>query len=239
MKKTLVISSLVAASASITLPAAHAEEKHSGLKQFGASSLALAGGAALGGPVGLIVGSISAVAVSQQMNKSSRTRTRERNQLQTEQARRLIEEPLTQPHQNVTVYQPHNPIVEELAQNDSRLHIHFHSGKDDLTPRNLEQINQLAKALRDQPELHVKLLGYADARGTEGYNQVLSEYRTRNVEDYLVRAGVAADRIQREAYGASRSRMRKGDEEGYAQDRYVAVEIFTPSEVTENLAKAY
>jgi outer membrane protein OmpA-like peptidoglycan-associated protein len=239
MKRTLAISTLVAASATVAVPNALAEEKSGGLKHFGASSLALASGVAIGGPAGLVLGGIGAIVMGNQITETRRAHMAEKNQTRTEQDFRLTEAPLPLTESEPNLQQTRAEILKEFAQDGAQIHVYFHSGKDDLTPRDMEQINRLAEALREQPELHIKLIGFADARGTEGYNQVLSEYRTRNVKDYLVRAGVTAERIQRQAFGANFSALHYGDEGDYARDRYVAIEIFSPQDAPEGIVKAH
>src|SRR5690348_14055042 len=57
------------------------------------------------------------------------------------------------------------------------------------------------KYLEYDPDAKISLSAYADTRGTNAYNQNLSELRVQRVKDYLVSQGVAADKINTAAYG--------------------------------------
>jgi len=55
--------------------------------------------------------------------------------------------------------------------------------------------------LEYDPESKLSLLGYTDKRGTDDYNQSLSELRAQNVKNFLVSQGIAAEKIDTAAYG--------------------------------------
>lgn len=234
MKKSLLVTGLVAASLSTPSSADQiAEERKLGLKQFGFSSVIVAAGAAAAGPVGLAIGGVTAIVVSDQMQKAEREVQLKRQQ---ELARaQQLERQQKEQQQEIGRVQTRQLALEEMPSE-----VLFQAGKDELEPRNLEAIKQLAQVMRKYPELRVRLVGHADARGTEGYNQILSEYRTLGIEERLRNAGIAAERIERQAFGADRARAPKGDLEGYALDRRVTIELIDLDESRErSLAKAH
>jgi outer membrane protein OmpA-like peptidoglycan-associated protein len=55
--------------------------------------------------------------------------------------------------------------------------------------------------LEYDPEAKLSLLGYTDERGTDDYNQSLSELRTQSAKNFLVSQGIAAEKIDTTAYG--------------------------------------
>jgi OmpA-OmpF porin, OOP family len=62
--------------------------------------------------------------------------------------------------------------------------------------------------LKDNPKVKVRIAGYTSARGTENYNQRLSERRANAVRDYLTKEGVIApDRLSTIGYGKTRPAM--------------------------------
>jgi outer membrane protein OmpA-like peptidoglycan-associated protein len=61
----------------------------------------------------------------------------------------------------------------------------------------------VARLLAD-PRLRVRVAGHADASGSRASNLDLSKQRASAVLDYLVAAGVPADRVTAEAYGDTR-----------------------------------
>src|SRR6202035_82106 len=51
------------------------------------------------------------------------------------------------------------------------------------------------------PDLNLKIEGYTDAIGSEGYNQTLSEKRAQAVRDYLVSSGVSMNNVAAQGLG--------------------------------------
>lgn len=57
------------------------------------------------------------------------------------------------------------------------------------------------KYLEYDPDAKISLMGYADTRGPNKYNQSLSERRVQSVKDYLIAQGISEDKIMTLAYG--------------------------------------
>ena len=62
-------------------------------------------------------------------------------------------------------------------------------------------LNKMVQALKNHPDYGLRIIGHADARGTEEYNQGLSERRANAVKRYFISKGVAANRIVMEGQG--------------------------------------
>ena len=74
--------------------------------------------------------------------------------------------------------------------------IGFTIGKSELMTTSKGSLVNLAKFLKDNEELNVEVVGFADAKtGTTEINKVLSEKRAETVKQFLVDNGVAANRI--------------------------------------------
>ncbi len=74
-----------------------------------------------------------------------------------------------------------------------------------LEPESHDLLDAIAKTLKAYPGLElVRVEGHADARGPAAYNQSLSERRAKSVEEYLVFAGVAEERLESRGYGETR-----------------------------------
>jgi OOP family OmpA-OmpF porin len=56
-------------------------------------------------------------------------------------------------------------------------------------------LSQAVDTLNRYPQVQVEIDGYTDSKGSEKYNQGLSERRANIVDSYLVSHGVAASRI--------------------------------------------
>jgi outer membrane protein OmpA-like peptidoglycan-associated protein len=68
-------------------------------------------------------------------------------------------------------------------------------------------IRTIARSARAHPEWQsLTIEGHSDVRGTDAYNDWLSNVRAANVRDTLIRAGFPADRVTAVGFGRSRPR---------------------------------
>jgi outer membrane protein OmpA-like peptidoglycan-associated protein len=67
-----------------------------------------------------------------------------------------------------------------------------------------EAVDSAAKWVKEHPAAPVTVIGYADPEGSDAANLALSRTRAEIVVDALVRAGISAARIRREAKGETR-----------------------------------
>ena len=81
--------------------------------------------------------------------------------------------------------------------------IFFDLSKATLRPESTNELNRLIKMMNDVPTLKIELGGHTDSRGSDTYNQQLSENRAKAVVDYLTKKGIAADRLKSAGYGES------------------------------------
>jgi outer membrane protein OmpA-like peptidoglycan-associated protein len=65
-------------------------------------------------------------------------------------------------------------------------------------------LRALAKIMKENPSLEIELSSHTDQRGSETYNQRLSEKRARSAREYLINRGVEASRIAAVGYGENR-----------------------------------
>jgi outer membrane protein OmpA-like peptidoglycan-associated protein len=81
---------------------------------------------------------------------------------------------------------------------------------------------QLVKVWKEHPEwTHITVEGHADVRGTDQYNQWLSEERANRVRDVLVKLGAPADGITVTGFGRTRPRDTGTTETAYERNRRV------------------
>jgi len=82
---------------------------------------------------------------------------------------------------------------------------HFDFDKSTLTASGVAIMERNVLVFKDNPEMNVRIAGYASASGTEEYNQKLSERRAKTVEDYLIKeGGIAPGRLTKIGYGENR-----------------------------------
>lgn len=105
----------------------------------------------------------------------------------------------------------------------------FSPGADRLNDMELQRIQNLSRYLREQTDLIVVLDGHADPRGTDEYNNVLSQERAKAIKAAFLEMGIDTERIVCCGHGASRSSAGKGDLEGYSKERRVDLQILEPA----------
>ena len=80
--------------------------------------------------------------------------------------------------------------------------VYFNTDRAKLQDRSRPILKKLANFLLAHPEMElVEIQGHADDRGTQEWNLDLSQRRAANVKKYLVRAGVAEERLKTRGYG--------------------------------------
>ena len=83
--------------------------------------------------------------------------------------------------------------------------VNFDFDKATLRPDAVAILAEATEILKRYPDLRVEVAGHTDSKGTDAYNQKLSERRATAVYDYLTKNGVAASRlVGPTGYGESR-----------------------------------
>lgn len=97
--------------------------------------------------------------------------------------------------------------------------VHFDYDKSTLRPESIRILDAAVRTLGEHGSILIEVAGYTDSRGSESYNQRLSQNRARVVYDYLVSRGVSADRMSWRGYGESNPVATNETEEGRAKNR--------------------
>ncbi len=79
--------------------------------------------------------------------------------------------------------------------------VYFKLNSSYLTSKDKELLDQLVTVMQDEPNLIIKVTAHTDSRGTDQYNQWLSERRAERTVEYVISKGIAGDRISHEAFG--------------------------------------
>jgi len=82
--------------------------------------------------------------------------------------------------------------------------IYYDFDKWDILPESFEQLDLLSAFMIENPEIKVELSAHTDSRGTDKYNQILSEKRAQSAVDYILAKGIGTDRITAKGYGKTR-----------------------------------
>ena len=81
--------------------------------------------------------------------------------------------------------------------------IFYDFDKATLRPESKEALDAVVVMLRDNPHVSIEMGSHTDRMGSDEYNMALSERRAKSVVDYLVSAGIPADRLTWKGYGES------------------------------------
>ena len=100
--------------------------------------------------------------------------------------------------------------------------IHFDSNSNRIRPDAYPLLNEYVKALKGGlSDAVLVIAGYTDNIGSDVYNQNLSRRRAQVVKDYLVRQGIAADRLIVRGFGETQPIASNETEDGRAKNRRV------------------
>lgn len=82
--------------------------------------------------------------------------------------------------------------------------IYFDFDKWSIRPQHKKELERTAVMLERMPNLMLYIEGHTDQRGTDQYNEGLSERRAQVVMDYLTKRGIEANRMEHKWFGETR-----------------------------------
>jgi outer membrane protein OmpA-like peptidoglycan-associated protein len=107
--------------------------------------------------------------------------------------------------------------------------VFFDFGKADVRDQAMPELEDVAKALKADPNAVVELQGFADSRGSDDYNYRLTRERVEAVTRYLVQKGIELRRIYAVGMGkAPQDNGAKADREALAKSRRVDIVLLAP-----------
>jgi outer membrane protein OmpA-like peptidoglycan-associated protein len=96
----------------------------------------------------------------------------------------------------------------------------------DLTPDSYANLENLATTLQKYEDTNILIEGHTDDKGSDEYNQKLSERRAKSVSSFLVDRGVSNSRLTDVGHGESMPVDSNETEAGRALNRRVEVAIY-------------
>lgn len=103
--------------------------------------------------------------------------------------------------------------------------IFFDFNKASLRPESTTELNRLTELLKDNPSLEIEIGGHTDDKGTDSYNQQLSEKRANAVVNFLVKNGIEEKRLTFKGYGESSPIATNETDEGRQENRRTEFKI--------------
>jgi len=86
-------------------------------------------------------------------------------------------------------------------------------------------LSKVLQVIREYPKNSIVIEGHTDSKGTDSYNQELSEKRAMSVKTWLVASGMNAERIKTAGYGEANPAASNDTDEGRGKNRRVEIAI--------------
>ena len=99
--------------------------------------------------------------------------------------------------------------------------ITFETGKADLKPESMVEINRIATLMKENPNLSFEVQGHCDATGSDKVNDPLSQKRAEAIVAALVEQGIASARLSAVGKGSHVPIADNSSDEGRAKNRRV------------------
>ena len=131
-------------------------------------------------------------------------------------SKKTLEELIVFNEEGVTIRKEGNNLVLSMPEL-----VLFDFNKYEVKNKVKGSLNTLAKALEENPDIRIKIDGYTDFIGSEGYNLDLSVKRAKSIKNYLVDKGVKTSNISIEGYGKQNPIANNATAAGRAKNRRV------------------
>lgn len=159
------------------------------------------GNTALGAIIGAAVGGASGAVIGHQMDK------------QAEEIKRTVPD--------AKVERVGEGIVVEFSSN-----VLFGFDKANLSNDAKTNLNKLIAVLDTYPDTYIEVQGHTDSKGSEAYNQTLSEERAGVVSNFLATKGIANNRLSTKGFGENAPKYSNSTSQGQIQNRRVEFMIY-------------
>ncbi len=229
MKKTIITLTFA-----FTISAVNADATESNMSQHIGFGSGAAVGAAVAGPVGVVVGGTLGALIGHDAGRARvlARKNQELDNLQRDIAHARSQLALVNAARAKTQAElvAFRKLLTALS-----MTVHFDVDSAMTAGQYRQALEAVAKASHSIDGLTVKLVGHADPRGSESYNQNLSEARASSVGQVLQEVGALPIKIKTEGRGENEALP--GDQERqYALDRRVDIHLsFGGREASEDL----
>ena len=105
--------------------------------------------------------------------------------------------------------------------------IFFDFDKATIRPESANELNRLIKLLTENPTLKIELGSHTDSKGSDEYNQKLSQSRSQSVVSYLIEKGISSARAVAKGYGETVPVASNDTDEGRQENRRTEFKILS------------
>ncbi len=105
--------------------------------------------------------------------------------------------------------------------------IFFETGKFELKPESIMELNKLVMLLTDNPNLKIQIDGHTDNVGGEKDNLLLSNNRAKAVVGYLLNKAINPQRLSYKGFGAGKPVAPNATEQGKALNRRTELSVIS------------
>jgi len=185
-------------------------------------------GALAAGPVGAVIGGGAGALIGDRFHRQAQSRAALADNLDKSEARNAtLTHDVAQLNSSLAQQQARGQELEGTLEHTEELglDVGFRTNDDAVTAKAMPPLLKLGALVASMPGATVRIAGYADARGSDAYNDALSLRRAESVAAVLTSAGVPRERIFLEAHGKTEASATDGDVDGYALDRRVSVRL--------------
>ena len=166
------------------------------------------GNTALGAIIGATVGGVTGAVIGRQMDKQAK-------EIENEVPGAKVER------------------VGEGIVVDFEHKILFAYARSDLGANSEASLQKLVNILNEYPDTNIEVQGHTDSKGSDNYNQGLSERRANAVSSYLRNKGIASSRLTTKGYGETAPVASNDSDDGRAQNRRVTFLITANKKMVE------
>ncbi|MBP5548343.1 MAG: PD40 domain-containing protein [Bacteroidales bacterium] len=103
--------------------------------------------------------------------------------------------------------------------------VFFETGHWEILAESEYELNKIVEILKQNPRLRIELGGHTDNIGQADANQRLSEQRAKAVYEYIIRKGIASDRLTYKGYGETQPIATNDTEEGRGENRRTEIKV--------------
>jgi OmpA-OmpF porin, OOP family len=99
--------------------------------------------------------------------------------------------------------------------------IYFDFDKTSLKNESFTELNKVVDFLKQNPSVEIEISGHTDNKGSDNYNETLSQGRSEAVVTYIISQGIESFRLSAHGYGEAKPIDTNDSEDGRANNRRV------------------